>query len=91
MIKKIDVKINELAMGRIEEVGGILVNDHKYIQLTERTISIMREIRESLPDEKVKLLNKLDDCWGELSALSEKVIYKQGLKDGFAIKDFFSI
>ena len=91
MIKKIDVKINELAMGRIEEVGGILVNDHKYIQLTERTISIMREIRESLPDEKVKLLNKLDDCWGELSALSEEVIYKQGLKDGFAIKDFFSI
>ena len=91
MIKKIDVKINELAMGRIEEVGGILINDHEYILLAEKSISIMKEIRESLPDEKVKLLNKLDDCWGELSTLSEGVIYKQGLKDGFAIKDFFSI
>lgn len=90
-MKTLKFRINDFAMARTEDAGKILINDHEYNRLTERSISIMKEIRESLPDEKVKLLNKLDDCWGELSAISEDVIYKQGLKDGFAIKDFFNI
>lgn len=87
-MKTLEFRINNFAMARTEDTGKILINDHEYIQLTEKSISIMKEIRESLPDEKVKLLNKLDDCWGELSALSEGVMYKQGFKDGFKFNSF---
>lgn len=86
-MKTLECRINNFAMARTEDTGKILINDHEYIQLTEESISIMKEIREYLPDEKVKLLNKLDDCWGELTALSEGVMYKQGFKDGFKLKE----
>ena len=87
-MKTLEFRINDFAMARTEDTGEVLINDHEYNRLTERSISIMKEIRESLPDEKLKLLNKLDDCWGELSALSEGVMYKQGFKDGFKFNSF---
>ncbi len=77
-----DKAIEVMQEERIDEVGSMIIIDKEYKELSTKSIKLFKEIKKLLSEENSNLLFEYDNIIGLQLAITESIMYKQGLKDG---------
>ncbi len=86
MVKNLYQLLTEIANERaVEVVNDIAVSNKTYKQLTQEIKKSYDNIRNNLPIEHKKFLDKYEDVIGMRQTLTFETLYKLGLIDGIKI------
>ena len=70
-------------------VENTAVNGRAFRELTQKIILLLNDIKEALPTEHQNLLGELEDVYGKRELITQKTLYRRGLKDGIKICNMF--
>lgn len=70
-------------------VENTAVNDKAFRELTQKIILLLNDIKEALPPEHQNLLGELEDVYGKRELITQKTLYRRGLKDGIKLCNMF--
>jgi len=65
-----------------EIINDIAVNNRRFKELTMEVIEKLNDIKNSLPEGDIKILEELEDVRGKRETITFEIIYRQGLLDG---------
>lgn len=75
----------ELADERVESATQIVsYEDPEFRKASEESKKVMEQLSSEL-GEKVELLHRLEEIITDISIISNRAIYKQGLRDGIQL------
>lgn len=87
MLKNFAEIINDAIFDRAGEVEGeFLGSDQRYQELCKQINDVFHQIEQHLSPELRRLLFDLDSLTGEQEGLAYEIMYKQGLIDGWNLK-----
>lgn len=91
-IEEIQVNVNDTKSltKRLEDLEVALVKTKACKEGHARLEVFYKEIKQYLPEEKHKLIMKLDDLYMELLIVNEEYFYKHGYYDGRNFNGFVS-
>lgn len=64
-----------------ERMGKILSQNEAYQRLVEEESALLKHLRDVLTEEQAACLEEYHSAAGEVRALAEKTMYRQGIKD----------
>ncbi|HHV19799.1 MAG TPA: hypothetical protein GXZ27_13345 [Thermoanaerobacterales bacterium] len=73
----------EMIIERTYEIGNkILIKNKERRDIEEKIYELYSEIEKLLPDDMKNLIFKHEELVNSNGALTEKIVYEQGLRDG---------
>jgi hypothetical protein len=73
---------------RVNEIGNnIVIKDKEYQELTEQSIKVYCQIRDTLPGQYKELINEYESINSLKECISEEIIYEHGFGDGIRLNE----
>jgi hypothetical protein len=73
---------------RVNEIGNnIIIKNKEYQELTERSIKVYCQIRDTLPGQYKELINEYESINSLKECISEEIIYEHGFGDGIRLNE----
>lgn len=83
-----DEFLTQALYNRFSDVAVKELHSNKtYVESSEKYSTVLRELRDLIPD-KNQLLLEMDSQTGSMLSATEVTFYRQGLVDGIALKRF---
>ncbi len=89
IVKRIPFKsyLHDLISRRTIEIGsGLIVGNSEYCELSAKSSALYHRINGQLSVEAQGLLDEYESTLNLMGAISDDVMYKQGLRDGVSLR-----
>ncbi|KEI96358.1 DUF6809 family protein [Clostridium botulinum] len=82
---------NDMVHQILEEYSIEISQNDNYKKLVNEYDKVFEKISKCLSKENREMIYKLNEIEGNMSSISEKMIYEKGLKDGIELKNIVKI
>ncbi|CDH92464.1 hypothetical protein FDC50_12845 [Clostridium botulinum] len=66
----------------LKDFTNIITSNEAYLELDKNIFNVLNLIKKHIPDEKIFLLEKLENLYNMQEGIGEELIYRQGILDG---------